>query len=48
MAVRFTIGSGNNRVSFDRAPAHTAKWDEQKTGFRMHLGLPAHGNLSSK
>jgi hypothetical protein len=50
MSIRFTIGSGNSRHSFVRAPKHTAKWDEQKTGFRLSLGLPAHGkatNLSS-
>lgn len=44
MSVRFTVGTGNSRVTFDRAPKHTAKWDEQKQGFRMSLGLPAHGS----
>lgn len=44
MSIRFTVGSGNRRVSFDRAPKHTAKWDEQKAGFRLTVGLPAHGN----
>jgi hypothetical protein len=44
MAVRFTLGRGNNRSTFERAPAHTAKWDEQKMGFRMSVGLPAHGS----
>ena len=43
MSIRFTIGSGKSAVRFVRAPHHTAKWDEQKQGFRMHLGLPAHG-----
>jgi len=47
MAVHFTLGSGKRRVCFDRAQPHTAKWDEQKKGFRLALGLPAHGNLSS-
>jgi hypothetical protein len=46
--MRFTIGSGNNRSVFYRAPQHTAKWDDQKQGFRMALGLPAHGNLSPR
>lgn len=43
MSIRFTTGSGNSRHSFPRAPQHTAKWDEQKIGFRLSLGLPAHG-----
>jgi hypothetical protein len=42
--VRFVIGSGSRRVSFVRAPAHTAQWDEQKVGLRLTLGMPAHGN----
>lgn len=41
--MRFTIGTGKDRFSFDRAPKHTAKWDEQKKGLRMTLGMPAHG-----
>lgn len=44
MSVRFTVGSGSTRHTFDRAEPHTAKWDEQKKGFRMSLGLPEHGN----
>jgi hypothetical protein len=47
MAVRFTLGTGNNRTTFVRAPLHTAKWDEQKKGFRMHLGMPAHGEVKA-
>lgn len=47
MSVRFTVGSGVSAVRFSRAPFHTAKWDEQKKGFRLSLGLPAVGNLSS-
>jgi hypothetical protein len=43
MAIRFTLGSGNNRTCFERAPLHTAKWDEQKQGFRLSLKMPAHG-----
>lgn len=42
--VRFTVGSGNSRHSFPRAAPHTAKWDEQKQGLRLMLGMPAHGN----
>jgi hypothetical protein len=45
--VRFVIGSGNNRTVFDRAPKHTAKWDEQKKGFRLSLGMPAHGETKA-
>lgn len=45
--IRFTVGSGSRRHTFDRAPLHTAKWDEQKKGFRLTLGLPPVGNLSS-
>lgn len=48
MSIRFTVGSGENRHTFDRAPLHTAKWDEQKAGFRLTLGLPAHGSLVNK
>ena len=48
MGVRFTVGSGNSRNTFDRAPLHTAKWDEQKRGFRMTLGMPAHGSGVAK
>jgi hypothetical protein len=44
MTIRFTLGSGNNRSTFERAVPHTAKWDEQKKGFRLAVGLPAHGN----
>jgi len=43
MAIRFTLGRGNSRTTFEKAPMHTAKWDEQKKGFRMVLGLPEHG-----
>lgn len=43
MAIRFVVGSGENRVEFDRAPLHTKRWDEQKAGLRLRLGLPAHG-----
>jgi hypothetical protein len=43
--VRFTVGSGSRRYSFERALPHTAKWDEQKAGFRLTVGLPAHGNV---
>ena len=43
MAIRFTVGSGNHRNTFTRAPLHTAAWDRQKEGFRMSLGMPAHG-----
>lgn len=41
--MRFTVGSGKDRVRFVRAPLHTAKWDQQKVGFRLHMGMPAHG-----
>lgn len=44
MAVRFVLGSGKDRIVFDRAPAHTGKWDDQKKGLRMTLGMPPHGN----
>jgi hypothetical protein len=44
MAIRFTLGRGTTAVHFDRAIPHTAKWDEQKKGLRMHLGMPAHGH----
>jgi hypothetical protein len=44
MGLRFTIGSGTKRTTFTRAPEHTAQWDRQKEGFRLHLGMPAHGN----
>lgn len=44
MAIRFTLRSGNNRSTFDRATPHTAKWDEQKKGLRLMLGMPEHGN----
>lgn len=43
MAIRFTVGSGERRNTFDRAPLHTKQWDEQKKGFRLMLGLPEHG-----
>jgi hypothetical protein len=43
MAIRFTLGSGNSRSTFVRAPLHTAKWDEQKKGLRGYLGMPVHG-----
>lgn len=43
MAVRFTLGSGDRRTTFVRAPQHTAAWDRQKEGFRLSLGMPAHG-----
>ena len=46
MAVRFTVGTGSNRNTFERAPQHTAAWDRQKQGFRMSLGFPAHGSAS--
>lgn len=46
MAIRFVVGSGENRVEFDRAPLHTKKWDDQKQGLRLRLGLPAHGNAT--
>lgn len=48
MAIRFTIGTGNRRSTFDRAPLHTAKWDDQKKGFRMSVGLPAHGSSATQ
>lgn len=48
MSVRFTIGSGNRRTTFDRATQHTAKWDNQKVGLRLSLGMPAHGNVETK
>jgi hypothetical protein len=44
MAIRFVLGSGSRRVAFERAAPHTAKWDEQKKGLRLTLGMPAHGN----
>lgn len=47
MAVRITLGSGKTRTSFDRAPLHSAKWIEQKKGFRQYLGMPAHGKVIS-
>lgn len=43
MTMRFTLGRGSSRTTFVRAEQHTAKWDEQKKGFRMMLGMPAHG-----
>lgn len=46
MSVRFTTGRGNNRNTFDRAPQHTKRWDDQKMGFRMSLGFPAHGHTA--
>lgn len=45
MGMHFTLGSGNSRISFERAPKHTAKWDEQKQGLRLTLGMPAHGSV---
>jgi hypothetical protein len=42
--MRFTLGTGNSRNTFVRAEQHTKKWDDQKQGFRLSLGLPAHGN----
>lgn len=45
MAIRFTVGSGERRITFERAPKHTAKWDEQKQGLRLTLGFPAHGSV---
>lgn len=47
MSVRFTIGSGPSRHSFERALPHTAKWDQQKQGFRLSLGMPAHGQANA-
>lgn len=44
MAVRFVVGRGTDRNTFVRAPLHTAAWDRQKEGFRLLLGMPAHGN----
>jgi hypothetical protein len=44
--MRFTLGSGKDRFSFERAQPHTAKWDEQKKGLRMTLGMPQHGNAT--
>ena len=44
MGIRFTVGSGKDRYTFDRAPQHTAAWDRQKEGLRMSLGMPAHGH----
>lgn len=46
MAIRFVLGSGKNRTSFTRARLHTSKWDEQKQGFRLSLGMPAHGSVA--
>lgn len=43
MSFRFTVGRGNHRNTFARAPLHTKRWDEQKMGFRQSLGMPAHG-----
>lgn len=43
MAVRFTLGTGNHRETFDRAALHTAAWDRQKQGLRQYLGMPSHG-----
>jgi hypothetical protein len=50
MAIRFILGTGNNRNIFERAPLHTAKWDEQKQGLRQYLGClltVLESNLSS-
>lgn len=47
MAVRFILGSGNNRSTFDKAALHTAEWDRQKVGFRLSLGMPAHGQVKA-
>jgi hypothetical protein len=46
MSVRFVIGSGARRIEFVRAPLHTGKWDQQKEGFRLMLGMPAHGHAT--
>lgn len=46
MGIRFTLGTGNDRITFARAPLHTKRWDEQKAGLRMRLGFPAHGHAA--
>jgi hypothetical protein len=41
--MHFTLGHGNSRNCFARAPMHTKRWDDQKAGLRQYLGMPAHG-----
>lgn len=45
--IRFVLGSGAKRIEFERAPLHTGKWDEQKVGLRLTLGMPAHGKATA-
>lgn len=42
MNIRFTVGRGARAVRFDRATIGSAKFVEQRKGFRLSLGMKAY------